>query len=796
VKLPLKSALSLLISLFLIAGVAVIAYTGLYDLIETRFYNPSISGSISREVAKDTELIQDYLSELQNRFSSTLSDSSVSRSFLSNQSSSDIFARSRIFGILHESSAGLQSVRFVDNNGMRIHFSTFSPDIIRQDEYSAVYRNYNDDSSAMPFYQVQVPAQGDAKITMDDANDRIIFSFPFSDSMSVYRGTALFTVSVRAVAERLVNEGRLKFSEDVSLVNMPPGILVGSPGAQKTDIIEKVSLIWIENLLSHTTFESADSGYSYVLISARTGQGIFYGRLVDSALFLFPHTLKIIFLAAIFLTIYLIVFFLFNIKQDPMLVVKKRLKDLQITLIGHYYDRKSDMDWDHWTGELMLRREEIRAEVKRGLKTGKDGKAEELDSLINKSWDELLTVFGAGRKASSGIDEEKLKAIIGDIIQKLPGARFPGKTEAPAVQIPAAQTAAVEDVEELEVLEELEDAEEVEEVEGVGSLEEVGEVEDVGSLEEIEEVEELEELEELEALEEVEDVQAVELEEAEAIELKEVEETGTPGESERPNTDELVEIEMPFALEVLDGIAIPEKIEASVEFEPVEMTGGVDSFEGIEEFGDFEELEELEELETAGELPYAGEVAEEEETSSGEGKTGAHGLLAAASGKGGEAEPIMSREMEIDKLAREVEFGTYSEVEADEGDEIPEMDLEVVSPFSSLLSSLRDGSEKKSDGDVPAVPDTVDAAEEDELSIKKTKGGLLASVMERDSTTSSSIFEQDGVHFINAMLFDPDNEIDVQLNGNFKELVESVKRKPAKKPAGLLEKIISSKYGD
>ncbi|MDR1319203.1 MAG: hypothetical protein LBJ90_06215, partial [Treponema sp.] len=353
-------------------------------MIETRFYDPSIARSLARETDQSAGVIEDFFSGLDSRFSGSLNEPSIKRSFLPNQSAGDIFDRSRIYGVLLESIGGLQSVRFVDYNGIRIHFSTYAQDLLSQDRLSVAYRNYNEDPMNLPFNEIQVPAQGGLKLIMDEKNDRIIFSYPFYDSFDVYRGSAIFTVSVRAVAECLISDGRIKVGEDVSIIASPPGIVSGSPGTSKTEVLGRVSSIWSDGLLNLTPFVSPNSNVSLALLSAKIDQGIYYGHLVDESLFSFPQAMKVILLVAIFLTIYLTVFFFFNLQQDTMTIVQNRLKGLQISLIEQFYDRKGDMDWTHWTRELEQRREDIRTEVKHGIRIDRGKRAEEdIDSLID-----------------------------------------------------------------------------------------------------------------------------------------------------------------------------------------------------------------------------------------------------------------------------------------------------------------------------------------------------------------------------------------------------------------------------
>ena len=233
----LKPVVVFFLSILIFTGFSFLANKELLNIIQTRFYNPSVLNSYIRENSKDAELIQGYIFELQNKFAATLNEPAVQSSFLYNQSPDDIYERSRIFGILLESTAGLQSVQFVDSNGIRLHYSTSARDIISQSANSTAYRNYTDDPLALPYDRVSVSANSSAKFSMDEQSDRIIFSFPFNDSMDVYRGTALYTVSVKALAEKLIAEGRLKVNENVFVTGIPPGILLGSPDSSKADIL-------------------------------------------------------------------------------------------------------------------------------------------------------------------------------------------------------------------------------------------------------------------------------------------------------------------------------------------------------------------------------------------------------------------------------------------------------------------------------------------------------------------------------------------------------------------------------
>ena len=555
-----KVALSLLVSVVLAAVFSVLAFTGFFNLIEARFYNPSIANSLTREVERDAQTIQSFLDELQDRFSLALGNEAVRRSFLPNQAAQDIFERTRIYSMLIESQRGIQSVRFVDAGGLRIHFSTDPDDVISRTNETISYRNYDEIDSYVPYADIAVLSCAAPRIFLDQHNERIIFSFSFYDSMEVYRGTAFYSLSVRAIAERLISEGRLKIGENVSIVSNPPGMVSGLPLAfgEAQAIIPVISSIWQLGLFGLSTLDSGTGMSSLALISAQTSQNLLVGRVINESLFAFPQSMRVILISAIFLTLFLSIFLAFNLRPDTLTVVQNRLKNLQLSLIREYYERKGEMDWNHWYRELEQRREDVRIELKRGIKDT-PALLEDIDSLIDKSWDEILNAIGGRRETRLAIDEDKLQNILNRMLVAagtspvLPGGGIPSTAVMPLAEAAppkAPMTAETENDDVLIELEELSEAEELSEVEELSETEELSEVEELTEAEELSEVEELAEAEELSEVEEL--AEAEEL--AETGEFSEVEELSAVEElSEADEFPDVLELEIQDSA---DGIEI------------------------------------------------------------------------------------------------------------------------------------------------------------------------------------------------------------------------------------------------
>jgi len=659
-----KVSVSLLISVLLFAAFSVIAFTGLFDLIEARFYNPSITKQALQEITTDANLVDGYIKEIQGRFSDLLKEPSVQRSFLPNQSAEDIFERSKAAGLLLEATGGLQWIRFIDAGGKRIHYSTLREDILRQDATSLAYKNYGDNPQDPPFDLINIPDKGLPRIIGDGNQERLLFSYPFYDSFSVYRGTAVFSLSIRSITERMIREGRLRIGEEVTLIPEPLGFVTGLPRSGKAALTTTIGSSWKDGILGPVPLNS-DNGSRFALLSVKTESALLVGRLLDDRLFVFPFAMKLILLASFFITSFLLVFLFFNLQQDTTTIVRERLKRLQLSLLEEYYDKKEAIDWNRWAREMEQKREIIRSELKRGLPQKPRKKLEQdIDNLIDKSWDEIITILG-GKTApqiTATFDEGKLQELLNRLISTagaVPPAGVPqarsskaaGTTAATTVATPPesrqAVPAASQEVPQAALAKpsqatpqtapqvtpqadlqaapakpsqaagtqgataaSVSQPEVAAEAEAVEELEEVEEAEAVpsGPMAEAEEAEAVEELEEVEAVEELEEV----------------------AESEAPSVSQLEEATEAEALEELEEIEAVEELEEVAEAEPPAATTPAETepaeaFEAVpaatasiwpgspavvtEEAEGAETLEELEEIEAVEELE---EVAEAE----------------------------------------------------------------------------------------------------------------------------------------------------------------------------------------
>jgi hypothetical protein len=469
-----KVLLSLLITVILSTAFTVFAFIGMFDLIETSFYNPSVTAHMVSENNRNAKVIGEFFKDIENRLSETLETDAVQRSLAYDQSQEDFSAINNIFSRLGNSFEGIHWVRLIDSSGKRLYFSSYSQDIVNNDYKNPAYRSYSEPD--IPYELIAVQNGGLPKHTFDNKSGGILFSFPLYDSFDIYCGTALFSLSMDAILEKLFSEGRILSSHEITLIQKPPGMVFGTMAADESVMPSQISSVWETTGLKTVRVSSNDSGVPYILVSTKTSQDLFIGSIIKEELYQFSWSMKLILLISFFLTVYLTVFLLFSLKQEPVAIIQNRLKRLQVSLLEQFYETKDEEDWNRWVRELKHRKEEISALLKQGIRPASRNLDEEIDILINKSWGEFLTLLGSRRE--SGFDVEKLRSALNSVLAALPkeGKDLISGGEAPQAKkaktgLLGRASAIVQEIEETDPVEELEELEEVEELEGIKSKE-------------------------------------------------------------------------------------------------------------------------------------------------------------------------------------------------------------------------------------------------------------------------------------------------------------------------------------
>jgi len=609
-----KVSLSLLIAIVLAALFAFFAYTGLFAIFETRFY--------VNNVEKKIELtIQETKSSWKKWFDQTTASlESLSRSpylisaFKVNQSRGDILLREKNLQDLI-STTDIRSIRLADTE-KRLHFSTRSQDLVKNEAGKIQYLAKEAILGFIPWDNLVFTEQSQFKYFYNFNDQEVIVSLSVVDEKNIFWGTLIAYVDLKPLLIKVLQDqsqvskkGRL-ISASRYIFNEPYGtdlveVLNSSWGIQGTKIISE------QGKSFYTTFFEIDSSLTGAMVTP-------YEELI------MPDALKIILVILFFLTLFLTAFLVLNIRHDEIVVLSKRIKRLQLSLLENYLETKNTMDEERWQMELRSRRDEVHQYIKRGLGKRKS-KRPEVEELVDRGWEEILGILGAKNEkiANANIDFKKLENMMQKVLDNwqtgnpVMQTSFSGKKGTTSKQS-AKNTAkqpvtlqAVQKIEQMpEELEELGDDDAVEALEELGDAD-VDDAEAVEELEDVAEAEEVEELGDADAVEALEELGDADVDDAEAVEeLEDV--------AEAEEVEELGDADAVEALEELDDADVGEaeaveELEDVAEAEEVEELGDADAVEALEELddadvGEAEAVEELEDVAEAEEVEELGDA--------------------------------------------------------------------------------------------------------------------------------------------------------------------------------------------
>ncbi len=639
-----KVSLSLLLAVVFFSIFAFLAFSGLFEVIETTFFSPRVFAQYRTTLSRTANQIEAFHSDQLQRLEAVLSNDSMRTVFRANQSQTDILTRDQLISRLRGEQTGFEFVQFFDLDATRLHFSSRSSDF----SGTGVQRVYvpleelPERETVVPLVQSS-PTNSDVLLYPD--RNFFVYRVSINDTEGILRGVALFFYNAFGLSNRLIQNGYMRTGTVVHIIT-DDALLVGVERGESVNLAEQIRPT-LEGEGEQAFRVETDDGVQFLVPQIVHGET----RLATIAPlqeFLIGSHLQVIILVGVFLTAFLLIFLLLNIRQDSTLLLSERIKRLQISLLKEYVENRNEIDFDRWQAELRSRKPEVVKRIRRGVGRVRRSEKDELDQLAERGWEEIVELLSRRASAPSdgAVDMARIEQMIERVLQNLP-ARVRG-TEGMAGTATAASdpeqralpdpgssgSEASSELEELGEIEEAEEVEEIAELDETDELEQIEEAESVDDLEEIEEAGELEEFEELdvveagaegEDLEEVEEIadrdEADELEEVEeaeelddldeieeATELEEVEEVDEVAELDE--ADELEEVD---AVDVTDDVDDLEEIEDVAELEDAEEIEEVDDVEGIEEAGEADELDALEEVEEIEEIEAADDTEEIEE---------------------------------------------------------------------------------------------------------------------------------------------------------------------------------------
>lgn len=632
-KSGIKTAVSLLIAIFIFGALAVASSLGLFASVERQFYEPARLKVINEKLDSVADCSNGYIQNLLNIFGAEKDGFLSHESVLSFAGQNPSAEALRLFESLKENCAGLEGFRIVDSAGKRVFYSSFRSDYVIKAEKGVqrrIYSNYANLQTKHGKNELEYPlvsafenesdenlaaenenagsAQDLPRIIFDGDEQRLIFSYKIQtlDEKSVFC-SAIFYVNPVDFANLLVENHVVSVNEPISLVSSADGknggFVFGLPNVGKNIFASEILKKWNQGVFGpdeivasaaskiegisvpvsensaqefepETSSEKKDSekmsvlpsagsekNISWSLISSRNAKFLHVGGIFSSETLKMPFYVRILLFVCAFVTVCLIVVIFFNIRKDDSVVIKSKIRAIQIGLLNEYFEK--DVDRKKVAAMIAAQKDALTAKIKKSL--GRRGKkyGSDLDVILNKSWEDIITILSGAEKTScmaelSSSSIKEIRKVFEEVlatntlkVENLESARKeknpPLKTSETSVSEKLPED--LDEVEELcdaEPLEEAPEAESVEEVENLEEIEPLEEAEPLepeseGALEELEEPDEPEELENLEEIEPAEELlpEPEELDEAE--ELEPLEELEEPDELEEVEPSETIE---------------------------------------------------------------------------------------------------------------------------------------------------------------------------------------------------------------------------------------------------------------
>ncbi|UTD04079.1 hypothetical protein E4N80_00635 [Treponema denticola] len=598
-RTSLKVFISLVISLAVFSGLLFLTASGYESFTETKIYKPSILRHINENLEEIEKTFIAWNETNTELFRNFLHEEALMSTVKQDQEPSDIEERNNVISKIISTVPGFAGLRIIDSQYQKIHFSTFSEDILSKTDSMLSYKKYNDSGNLVPYQHIASADKSEVKITASTAFDVILYSLPFYDTYDVYRGTAVFYISGNSFLYHLVSQNILSISDGLALLSDEShtiiGILTGNHNIVSPELKEAVLNDW-ERVPQNLRTISLEGEDCWVLITKKSDFG-YIGRITEKDVFMFPMTVKYFLIFTVFVTIFLMFFLLLNIKRSRLFIAQNKIQTLHWSILKNYLKTSQKENWTELQKELEYHRHEVNAEIKKGLgKKILETKGKEVDDFLQNSWQEIFDIINkTARNKSLTQDLKNVKAeeLINLLMEALKSQKDTSDKPKPTPEVEAVEDLA--EIKKTDAVEELDEIEEADTVEELDEAEEADAVEDLGEAEEADTVEELDELQEADAVEELDEVQ-----EAAAVEdLAEIEEADT--------VEELDEAEEADAVEELDEVQ---------EADAVEDLGEAEEADTVEELNEAEEADAVEELAEVEEAKTVEGLDEEEVTES------------------------------------------------------------------------------------------------------------------------------------------------------------------------------------
>lgn len=474
-----KVASSLLVSVLAFSIFTVAAFSGLFDFVEVKFYQPAVKQLKEQKLDEIKDAENEYLESLMSRFNIFEMEKDVKTYADLRPDDISVQNREKLRATLMTETAALLGIRLVDDNGSNVYFSTFDSDKIKSAKGSVSYKNYGS-LNEFPFELVKssdwipenAPSGDKGRVIKDSRLNRLIFSFPFYDSKNSFRGTLLFYCDANHFNRYLFSRNLIDMNGFCVLVaaeNGDPkfdagfgGYVFGLPNFGRKSAEQQILSEWKQNseksfwkmafeenesaenlsnpqkieesqnleksagnfadksekFLKFKDSDEKSAPKSYFVFSKkleRSDAG-FVAAIYDENELKFPKFLRLLLLVSTFITFYLVVFLIFSFKHDDIVVIKSKIASFKKQFVRQY-KKMAEIESD---SDLENHKKNLEESIKKSLGRLAVKYESEFQNLFEKCWNEILLEiekpYAMIPNDSVVVNKNELREILEDIV--------------------------------------------------------------------------------------------------------------------------------------------------------------------------------------------------------------------------------------------------------------------------------------------------------------------------------------------------------------------------------------------
>ena len=410
-----KLLFSLLLATVVFASFAVVAYSGLFDLIDTRLYDQRVRSRAAERLDSIVTEVEDYRREIVQALAELVDRRSMRTVFRTNQSLTDVQDRQAALAAFAEQHPEFDFIRFVDNARSQLWFSSRAADIAVRRVGQVTYQPVASLDPAL-----DLPTADREGLRWFGPRGAFQISVQVLETNDAPQGLALAWFRLSDLTRQLVDGGWIGPSEQVQLAD--DGTLIVNARRHFTTA-DREAIVAAFAQDEATALVRSELGQEFALVRRESRPDLPQVLLlVPSDRLRMDPVLRAILLAGSFVITFLLVFLLLNLRQDPAIVVAERFRRFQQAVVRDLLATDGPVDPELWRRELEARREKIDAQLRRGIGRLRGDRKAAVERRIARSWSEMYRVLGSSERSQTmqleAVSLEQIQRIIEQTISR------------------------------------------------------------------------------------------------------------------------------------------------------------------------------------------------------------------------------------------------------------------------------------------------------------------------------------------------------------------------------------------